>query len=58
MGIVETMAAGIDMSSSRSVCVCVCVCMCGGGSWMTRRVSISAQFAPNFPSFSLLNPIP
>ena len=25
MGIVETMAAGIDMSSSRSVCVCVCV---------------------------------
>lgn len=25
---------------------------------MTRRVSISSQFALNFPSFSLLNPIP
>ena len=23
-----------------------------------KEVSISSQFAPNFPSFSLLNPIP
>ena len=28
MGIMETVAAGIDMSSSRRVCVCVCVCVC------------------------------
>ena len=25
----ETVAAGIDMSSSRRVCVCVCVCVEG-----------------------------
>ena len=59
MGIMETVDAGIDMNSSRIMCVCVCVCVCVcRGIMDDKEVSISFQFAPNFPSFSLLNPIP
>ena len=57
MGIMETVDAGIDMNSSRIMCVCVCVCV-WRGIMDDKEVSISSQFAPNFPSFSLLNPIP
>lgn len=41
----ETVDAGIDMSSSRRVCV--------EGIMNDKGVSISSQFALNFPSFSL-----